>query len=261
MKNCIRYLFFGLLFVTQAYGNGPTWWTTRGVINTNANSTNDFAAANAGQLKWLALNAKEELDAKLPGGCGVAVSNLVNGLVSSNDFAAINAGQLKNIAQPFYDRLIAVGYTNTYPWPTGATNVNDYAVVNVGQVKNMFCFDLEGFFWGPDTDGDGMSDPWELHYFGDLSHTAIEDSDNDGLCNLAEFLNRTHPVLADTDGDGILDKWELDYGLNPRLNDAYLDADGDGVVNIEEFRRGTDPARQDAEDVANTLNLKVFLPL
>jgi hypothetical protein len=39
----------------------PSWWVTRGTINTNA-VPNDFAALNQGQLKWMASNACQELE-------------------------------------------------------------------------------------------------------------------------------------------------------------------------------------------------------
>lgn len=48
---------------------GPSWWVTRGVVNTNS-QPNDFAAVNQGQLKWMAVNAAVELESQLPGGAG-----------------------------------------------------------------------------------------------------------------------------------------------------------------------------------------------
>jgi hypothetical protein len=47
--------------ILQASTNIPSWWVTRGTINTNA-VPNDFAALNQGQLKWMASNACEELE-------------------------------------------------------------------------------------------------------------------------------------------------------------------------------------------------------
>jgi hypothetical protein len=50
-------------------------------------------------------------------------------------------------------------------------------------------------FWR-DTDGDGMSDWWELRYFGSTTnahHAADGDPDGDTWTNLAEFLDNTDP--------------------------------------------------------------------
>lgn len=49
---------------------------------------------------------------------------------------------------------------------------------------------------GPDTDGDGMTDEWELHYFAgidDPDGAAGFDFDGDGLTNLSEFQAGTAP--------------------------------------------------------------------
>jgi alpha-tubulin suppressor-like RCC1 family protein/chitodextrinase len=60
-----------------------------------------------------------------------------------------------------------------------------------------------------DTDGDGLSDAWELEQFGNLSHTAAADDDADGLTNIQEFLRSTNPRAADSDGDGLPDTADL----------------------------------------------------
>ncbi|MEK7352992.1 MAG: hypothetical protein AABZ77_00615, partial [Chloroflexota bacterium] len=121
----------------------PSWWISRNVI-TNVAVTNDFAAANQGQVKWIAGKAMNELDEKLAriGGAGQAVSNMVASFTLGNNFYAVNAGQLKNTAKPFWERLIEVGYIGSYPWSENSPAANDYAMVNIGQVKNLFSFDL-----------------------------------------------------------------------------------------------------------------------
>jgi hypothetical protein len=134
------------LVVRLASAEGPTWWTTRQVLN-HAATTNDFAPVNMGQLKWIATNAMAEMDEHLSGGAGWRVQGVVNSywLDDNVNYAAVNIGQVKNLASVFYDRLIEVGYTNAYPWPTNAP-CNDYAVANMGQVKALFDFDFEGKF-------------------------------------------------------------------------------------------------------------------
>ncbi len=45
-----------------------------------------------------------------------------------------------------------------------------------------------------DTDADGMDDGWETSFFGDLSHSASEDFDHDGLSNYLEFILGQDPT-------------------------------------------------------------------
>ncbi len=48
-----------------------------------------------------------------------------------------------------------------------------------------------------DTDGDGMSDDWELRYFGGITNaTAWKDSDSDGMNDLNEFFANSDPTNA-----------------------------------------------------------------
>ena len=105
----------------------PAWWAQRGA--TNGQPSDDYAAANIGQLKHFAARTAEELNAKLPGGSGSAVNGLIASWsqppapnVTRDDFAAVNLGQLKFVAELFHDRLIAVGFSSQgqYPW-TGST--------------------------------------------------------------------------------------------------------------------------------------------
>ena len=134
----------------------PTWWSTYGVISSG--SASDFSLANQGQAKTLAVAAVTELDNNLPqfGGAGPALDSLANtlltGTATATDFAVINLGQLKTLAQPFYDRLIALGYTGPplatgtsgplYPWlAPGHNPPSDFAAANIGQLKTLFSFD------------------------------------------------------------------------------------------------------------------------
>jgi len=128
----------------------PSWWAKYGVQNEN--SPNDYAAANQGQVKNIAVAAVTDLDTDFAqfGGAGVTLDLLATTLSGTtpqtNDYAAVTLGQLKALAQPFYDQLLAAGYsgppltTGTYPW-IGLV-ANDYAMANIGQVKNLFSFDV-----------------------------------------------------------------------------------------------------------------------
>jgi len=123
-----------------------------------------------------------------------------------------------------------------------------------------------------DSDGDQLPDWWELHYFGDLTASASQDNDQDGLATAEEFHYGTHPNKADSDGDGLKDGDELSAGLNPLISDAYLldgdrngdgiddsvgliigidlyedDYDNDGLTNPEEAALGTNPLLADSD--------------
>ncbi len=192
------FAFFALFAVMfSVLASPPQWWQIRGVINTNANVvTNDFAPATQGQLKWLATKAAEELDNSIPGGAGASVHALISGFSTSNNYAPVLIGQLKAVATNFYDRLIAIGYTNAYPWAASTNTPNDFAPVTIGQLKNLFSFDLRG---GADSDGDGMPDWWEIKY-GLSPNSALDahaDADGDGIDNLMEYQSKTDPTSAD----------------------------------------------------------------
>ena len=174
----------------------PTWWVQRGAT---IGTPDDYAAANLGQLKHFAAKAADELNAKLPGGAGSAVNNLIASWlqppalnVTRDGFAAVNLGQLKFVAKLFYDRLIAVTYPIQYPWVGSLTPPEDSAVANLGQIKKVFSFDV-----GLDADMDNLPDFWELYYFTsttDPKGGPSDDYDGDGVNNLAELVNRTSPA-------------------------------------------------------------------
>ncbi|MFZ1218545.1 MAG: hypothetical protein WAO00_04590, partial [Chthoniobacterales bacterium] len=128
-----------------AFAAAPAWWAQRGVTVPNA-SADDYAPANQGQLKNIAKAAVAEMDEKLPGGAGQQLHDLIdvwsNPSGQTNDFAPLNLGQLKNVVRPFYDRLIAAGLANAYPWTGSVAPADDFAVANIGQVKNLFSFEI-----------------------------------------------------------------------------------------------------------------------
>jgi len=104
----------------------------------------------------------------------------------------------------------------------------------------------ESPFWPfVDTDGDGMADEWEIYFFGDLLPEADDDSDSDGMNNLAEYDFGADPQSMDTDVDGLHDGWELSYGFDPLVSTGddggEGDPDGDGFTNLDEQTAGTDP--------------------
>ena len=78
-----------------------------------------------------------------------------------------------------------------------------------------------------DSDGDGVGDDWEQHYFGDLSQDGTLDSDGDGLTDAQEFELRADPWNIDSDRDGVSDADEVNAGASP----VQRDSDGDGVAD------------------------------
>lgn len=70
------------------------------------------------------------------------------------------------------------------------TRISTVALVflfaTVSMVSHVLAFE--------DYDGDGLSDAWELEYFGDLSQGPDMDFDGDWASNLEEFIAGTNPV-------------------------------------------------------------------
>ena len=136
------------------YGSAPSWWSQRGVLVENV-APDDHSPVNQGQLKNIAKAAVAEMDSKLPGGAGEQLHSLVESWSAhggdTNDYAPVNIGQLKTVAKPFYDRLIALGIVDFYPWLTSSNSPDDFAVANIGQVKSLFAFEV------PTSNIDGQS--------------------------------------------------------------------------------------------------------
>ncbi len=96
-----------------------------------------------------------------------------------------------------------------------------------------------------DTDGDGLSDAYEmlLRQDGVVVSYDLQDTDSDGLSDAEEMRRGTDPTKADTDGDGLDDQtevegWAFKCGTSP--THAYTltwatsdpirpDTDGDGM--------------------------------
>lgn len=198
----------------------PAWWASRSA--TNAATSDDYAAANIGQLKHFASKAVAELNAWLPAGAGTTLTGMIAQWTaqlqqqtppgpSASDYSAVNIGQLKTVAKPFYDRLIAVGYANRYPWTAPSPNDADFAIANLGQLKQVFNF-------GPtvDTDGDGIPDWWETKYglnLNDPNDASVAAPG--GITYLQKYQHGLDPTSPDSDGDGYSDGQEIAAGTNP----------------------------------------------
>ncbi len=95
---------------------------------------------------------------------------------------------------------------------------------------------------GPDTDGDGLPDSFELAHTTPPSATALNPGDDlepDGLTNLQEYQRGTDPTNPDSDGDTLPDGAEVaGAGARPPTNPTLADTDGDGLSDAVESNTG-----------------------
>ena len=64
------------------------------------------------------------------------------------------------------------------------------------EIQNIYNAGRGGKF--VDTDSDGLHDPWELQYFGNLNSLADGDTDCDGLSHLQEYQGGTRPNVGNS---------------------------------------------------------------
>lgn len=229
-------------------GTQPAWWSAPGTNVLQAGvAADNYSVANVGQLKFFAWQANAYLDAVLPGRSGAEIDTLVAGFepkanppvpysatqlaeIKRINYGPVTFRHLRNVAKIFYDRLKAAGYntkdslknfgypaewTSDYPYGAASPNSADYSPVTIGQLKMVFSFNVNGVSAG-DTDGDGLSDAWEVAQFGSTGPGSNDDTDNDGLTNAAEQAAGSSASNPDSDFDGVGDKQELNNdGTNP----------------------------------------------
>lgn len=201
----------------------PDWWTdTNTRIISPTAAEDNYGPITLGQLKYVAKQAKKHLDAELSlqGGAGSEITTMVSEFepragvtytaeeaaeISRQNRTPVNVGQLKNVARPFYNRLVSVGYNTRanlilhgypiswilpYPWDPQTSVETNYAPATLGQLKMVFSFSLTGFDTTEDSDGDTLPDDWEIAYGLDpeTPDDPQEDPDEDGLTKWEEFL-------------------------------------------------------------------------
>jgi hypothetical protein len=112
-----------------------------------------------------------------------------------------------------------------------------------------------------DSDNDGLDDGFEIEFFGNLSQGADDDTDMDGLTNLAEAERGLDPSDDDSDDDGLKDGVEdgagtfvsaAQTGTDPSKPDTDGDGLADGVedgggVFISATQTGSDPNKADTD--------------
>ena len=91
-----------------------------------------------------------------------------------------------------------------------------------------------------DLDNDGLSDAWELQYFGNLTQTAAGDFDGDGVSNLDEFRRGTDP----TDPNSV--------NITLYVNALNGDDAHDGIASV--WGGGHGPKRRIAAGISSAIN-------
>lgn len=208
--------------------NYPKWWLDQGVINGITNAVpNDFAVANQGQLKWMAVQCAKEFESRLTNGAGSAIWGAVSGFSNTNNNDVFNVGQLKKIVQPFYDRLYP-DYTNAcpkglpgkYPWSFPQGLRNDYASVNIGQLKQVFSFDF---------DRAGLSTANVVSASGSISYSGSQQG---AVVVLASFTgagwSRAYSATISQPGNYTIPNLPANRQVWVR---AFIDTDGNGIGN------------------------------
>lgn len=94
---------------------------------------------------------------------------------------------------------------------------------------------------GDDSDSDGLSNLAEYESYG--THAHVADTDGDGLNDGGEATAGSNPFTSDSDYDNMPDNFEVTQGLNPiNYRDALDDTDGDRIPNVYEWANGTSPS-------------------
>ena len=97
----------------------------------------------------------------------------------------------KKIAADLQARAVAYGahiHLGPYTLPTASDLVDgDY-----NDAADVFVLHLGG----PDTDGDGLEDDWEMAYFNTLTRDGSGDYDGDGLTDKEELVAGTDPDIV-----------------------------------------------------------------
>ena len=236
----------------------PSWWSDRGLVKKDTAGqpveASDFAAANQGQLKNVAIAAYEEFLAKIPAALGG-----IGPIVPPDPAVANDKGspgwRIRDLVQKWV-LLKADGTvqrTNGKPvLAPGAAAHKDFAAITQGQLKSVaapFYDRLAEIYWSynlgtPDTSqiDPAWAKPWTdtpddannhvMANLGQLKRTfsldLASDADRGGLTNLVELLANKQRSSSDrtkwtdlanayTTGGVLTDGEQVGMGLDPTI--------------------------------------------
>lgn len=147
-----------------------------------------------------------------------------------------------------------------------ASALRDCPVIDIGNTAYSLLWRLEPLGgttssqkW--DTDGDGLSDYFEINAWPRGLHLdpLTADTDGDGLSDGLELQYGTSPLHTDTDGDGLTDReevegWTVTWRYNTQVVSVRVhpdplrkDTDGDGLSDLEERDAGLNPLSMDTD--------------
>lgn len=179
-------------------------------------------------------------------------------------YQAAKAARDQGLAQLDAAELLAANHAFGEAWEKGRTSFSallipvepdPYADRDEDAVPDMIELRIGASPLSADTDGDGLSDEFEIRYGGasflpgkadtdgDGLPDPTEDADSDGLTNQEEHALGTHPLRADTDRDGLTETEEQSLGTDP----LSADTDGDGLADGAEPNLNTDPLNPDTD--------------
>lgn len=128
----------------------------------------------------------------------------------------------------------------------GASGESLLGLIDEVRISRVARSASEFVFSSDDSDGDGLSDTWEISNFGNLTQSASGDPDEDGYDNKSEELAGSNPNLkisnpGDLDSDGLPDAWEILHFGNATSQNGSGDLDGDFANHAMEHAAGTGP--------------------
>jgi len=138
---------------------------------------------------------------------------------------------------------VSVHQTNPMEWDTDGDGLSDFWEIEKGLDPNDDGSIDPANGADGDPDGDGLTNEFEYWYGGDPHLT---DTDSDGLNDYDEvFVHSTSPANSDSDGDSLSDFSEIyTHGTNPSLWDTDEDTLSDGDEILVHF---TNPLEMDTD--------------